>query len=301
MSSFIKRLSIIFLSLAGLYSCGLKYPPPETPENFEIKRHKAVEEHIRKSLLSDSISYSSIAFGDTKTIKPASFRTLDSLFEIKYRNEQKMIYDRELDNIIATQRQLVSMDTAKINYLEFHVFSYQEGDSIRIVEAEVMMDRNLQVKNETILSTILIPKKMVENYKRYLFNESFLYPGSMSTLEEDQIYGFFKQEVNQRIGMEKDELILHILTIMDQAYRKKTVRTSELLVMQAKKEIEKISKELKIESVSEIYTDTSTIDGKQRGYYWFTLYVFDPSNPLTLQEYYFRFDELLRLESVHKL
>jgi hypothetical protein len=301
MSSFINHLSIIFLSLAGLASCGLKYTPPETPENFETKRHKAIEEHISKSLLSDSISYSSIAFGDTKTIKPTSFRTLDSLFEIKYQNEQKMIYDRELDEIIASQRQIVSQDTAKIQYIEFHVFSFKEGDSIRIVEAEVMLDRSLQVKDETILSTILIPKKMIENYKRFLFNESFLYPGSMSTLEEDQFYAFFKQEVNQVIGLDKDELIIHILTLMDLAYRKKSVRTNELLVMQAKKEIEKISKELKIESVSEIYLDNTNFDSKQRGYYWLTLYVFDPSNPLSLQEYYFRFDELLRLQSVQKL
>lgn len=292
---------IMYFFLSGLTSCGLKYTPPETPEAFEEKRHNAVESYIRKGLMSDSSSYSSIAFGETKTIKPASFRVLDSLFEVKYQNEQKMISDLELENIITAQRESIIKDTAKIHYLEYHVFSFVEGDSVRIVETEVTLDRSLKIKDQQIISTILIPKKMQENYKRYLFGESFLYPESMSTIEEDQFYAFFKNEINGRTGVQKDELILHTLSLMELGHKKKSVRTNELLVMQARKELQNISKEMKVESMSEVFSETSILSGTQKTIYWFTLYVFDPSEPLSLKEYYFRFDKLLRLETMQKL
>jgi hypothetical protein len=287
--------------LSGLVSCGLKYTPPETPEAFEAKRHKAVETFIRKGLMADSVSYSSIAFGETKTIKPASFRVLDSLFEVKYRNEQKMITDPELDNIIAAQRQSVINDTSKVHYLEYHVFSFTEGDSIRIVETEVTLDKSLNIEDQQITSTLLIPKKMQENYKRYLFNESFLYPESMSTIEEDQFYAFFKMEINNLTGSAKDELILHTLSLMELAYKKKSVRTNDLMVMQAKKELEKISKELRIESMSDVFSESNNSVEPNKTVYWFTLYVFDSAEPLSIKEYYFRFDNVLRLETMQKL
>lgn len=292
---------VLILLLGGMSACGLKYTAPETPEAFEEKRHKAVETYIRRGLMSDSITYSSIAFGETKTIKPASFRVLDSLFEVKYQNERKMITDPELDNIIAAQRESVINDTSKVQYIEYHVFSYNEGDSVRIVETEVTLDRSLLIKDQLINSTILIPKKMQENYKRYLFGESFLYPESMSTIEEDQFYAFFKNEINNRTGVQKDELILHTLSLMELAYKKKSVRTNDLLLMQVRKELLNISKELKIESISEVFSETVFSLGTEKTIYWLTVYVFDPAEPLVIKEYYFRFDELLRLETFHKL
>lgn len=292
---------IVLFFVSGLTSCGLKYTPPETPEAFEEKRHKAVETYIRKGLMSDSSGYSSIAFGETKTIKPASFRLLDSLFEVKYRNEQKMITDPELENIIAAQRESVINDTTKVQYLEYHVFSFQEGDSVRIVETEVTLDRSLTIKDQQVTSTILIPKKMQENYKRYLFGESFLYPESMSTIEEDQFYAFFKNEINSRTGIQKDELILHTLSLMELGYKKKSVRTNDLLVIQARKELLNISKELKVESMSDVFSETNNLTEEEKTIYWFTLYVFDPAEPLSIKEYYFRFDDLLRLQTMQKL
>lgn len=296
----LKIISFLFL-LSGLSSCGLKYSPPETPEAFEEKRHKSVENYIRKGLLADSITYSSIAFGETKTIKPASFRVLDSLFEVKYQNEQKLIVDSELDNIIENQRQKVLSDTTKVLYLEYHVFSFKENDSLRIVETEVTLDKSLAIKNQQVVSTLLIPRKMEENYKRYLFNESFLYPGSLSTEEEDRFYSFFKNEIGQLSGVAKDKLILHTLSLMELGYKKKSVRTYDLLLMQARKEIEKISKELKVESMSEVFSESNNVNGIEKTSYWFTLYVNDPAQLIGIQQYYFRFDELLRLEAMQKL
>jgi hypothetical protein len=293
-------ISIILLS--GITSCGLKYTPPETPESFESKRHSTIEGYIRKGLQSDSSTYSSIAFGQTKTIKPASFKMLDSLFEVKYQNEQKMITDPELDNIIATQRQLVANDTSKVQYIEYHVFSYREGDSVRIVETEITLDRFLAIRDQEIISTLLIPRRMEENYKRYLFNESFLYPGTMATIEEERFYGFYQNAIDNSSGLTKDELILHTLALMELGYRKKSVRTNDLLIMQAKKELEKISKDFKIEAMSEIFSEVSQNDDEQeKTIYWFTVYGYGPDNKVGLDQYYFRFDGLLRVETMQKL
>jgi hypothetical protein len=302
MNRLVSRFLLLSFLIALIASCGLHYTPPETPESFLDRRHNACEAYMNKNL-GDSIIYSSIAFGETVVIKPASYRSLDSLYLLKYSNEKKGVVDKELDEIIEHQRMVVQNDTNKVIYKEFHVFSIKEGDSLRIVQSEFKLDQSAFVRDFKILESVLIPKKHNERYKQYLFNESFIYPGIIATEEEERFYNFYKSPLAELSPLDKDNLINHTLNLMEIGYKKKTVRVQDLLQNQARFTLFKEYKAIYEEVFSEIFSK-NTIDeaGKETlDSYWFTYTLKDNDNPTKKTEYYFLFDAYLRLKTVTKL
>lgn len=308
MSNFPNLVRVFFpgaLTALLLHSCGLKYTPPETPWEFEERRHQAIEDYIRVNLDKDSASYTSIAFGETTVIKPTSFRILDSLYEKKYQNEKKGINDSALDEVIGNHRMKIKNDTNTVNYLEYHIFSYQEGesDSSRVVQTEILVNPEMKVIDQEIIETALIPKKKEEYYKKYIFEESFIYPGSVATSEEEKFYRYFKDASLTLNPVEKEQLLQHTLNLMELAFEKKSVRTSDLLISQARILLISNSKELPAEEFSDVFSTLETqIDGTEKlSSYWFTVNFVANETGENKQQYYFRFDPYLRLELMQKL
>ena len=302
MNRFVSRFLTLIFVIVLVTACGLHYTPPESPESFLERRHNACEAYLQKNL-GDSIVYSSIAFGETVVLKPASYRSLDSLYQLKYNNEKKGIVDKELDEIIEHQRMIVQNDTNKVIYKEYHVFSIKEGDSLRIVQSEFKVDQSATVRNFNILESVLIPKKHNERYKQYLFNESFIYPGIIATEEEERFYNFYKSPLAELSTSEKDNLINHSLNLMEIGYKKKTVRVQDLLHNQARFALFQEYKAIADESFSEIFSKNIVdAEGKETiDSYWFTYTLKDKDNPSKKIEYYFMFDVYLRLKTVTKL
>jgi hypothetical protein len=302
MNRFVSRFSALSILILVVSACGLHYTPPESPESFLDRRHNACEAYMKKNL-GDSIVYSSIAFGETVVLKPASFRSLDSLYQQKYNNEKNGTVDKELDEIIEGQRMIVQNDTNKVFYKEYHVFSIKEGDSLRIVQSEFKLDQGAMVRDFKILESVLIPRKHNERYKQYLFNESFIYPGIFATEEEERFYNFYKSPLAELSPLEKDNLINHTLNLMEIGYKKKTVRVQDLLQNQARFALFQEYKAISEETFSEIFSK-NTVDetGKESlDSYWFTYTLKDTENPSKKTEYYFLFDAYLRLKTVTKL
>jgi hypothetical protein len=293
------KLTFLFLPACItllLYSCGLKYTPPESAEEFQDRRHRTIERYFHQELLKDSLTYRSIAFGDTRTIKPTTFRTLDSLFEIKYQNEKKGVWDKELDAIIKEQQELVRLDTTQIVYLEYHVFSYPNNNAVQVVESEVLISRDLKIRDVTIQSIAQILPKDDERYKQFLFEESFVYPGTFATEEEELFYRYFKQAYYLTPEFEKDQVLAHILNLMEIGYKRKSIRTYDLLLMLARKDLVDQLKPLPYEKSSEIFTNVRTLEnGKEEIVnYWFSISYMDAKDNKR-REFYYEFDALLRM------
>jgi hypothetical protein len=296
MTKLLSYLIFLLGTLSALYSCGLRYTPPETAEEFQDRRHRAIERHFQQELTKDSLEYRSIAFGETTLIKPASFRTLDSLFEIKYQNEKKGIRDHELENIIKDQQDQVRQDTSLIIYREHHIFSYPYKDSIQVIETDVYINRELSIQNIDILSLALINRRNDERYKQYLFEESFVYPGTMATEEEEFFYRFFKQAHFNAPTYEKDALLDHILKLMEIGYKRKTIRTFDLLIIQARNSLTNQMKSLASEQISEVYTNVIALENGKEDIqkYWFSFSYVD-STLGKRRQFYFEFDPMLRI------
>lgn len=284
-----------FLFLLNLYSCGLRYTPPETPESFEQRRHLAIETHFTNQLQKDSLKYTSLAFGETTILKPASFKTLDSLFELKYQNEQKKITDKELEEKILFQREVLAKDTAKIIYLENHVFSFPEDSGYRIVEIDVRINKEMTILSEEVRTSYFVPKRHMERYKQFLFGESFLYPGTMATDEEEVFYQFYKNALLNNETTDSDAFLLHILELMEVGHKKKSIRTVQLLLFQARNVLSGQIQPLKEEIASDVYQifeDNDATNGKLTGYWFILSYAEKEGAPP--KQYYFKFDTYLR-------
>jgi hypothetical protein len=258
-------LTIFYLS----FSCGLKYEPKELPIEFLERRQSALKAHLLQEFAKTNQSYSPITFGKSKTIKPISHQKLDSLYEVKYKLEEANESTELLNEPIAMQRLIAVNDTNTVLYIEDHVFSILNGDTAEIYFGLFQLNPDLEVMDYELKESVFIPKNLLNSYKTYLFEESFLNPGYFPTVQEQDFYNLYKNHLSDIPASQKDQFIEHTLHVMQMAQNKGTLNTIPLL-----KEI--IIQHLHADSFSQAkhifpsideYTDT--VDGKKMvvGYY----------------------------------
>jgi hypothetical protein len=215
--------------LVAVYSCGLKYTPTESPEAFQFRRQQAVETYVQNEINSANLAYTSIAFGTTKTIKPASYKALDSLYNIKYENEKIGRKDPELERLIGNQRVIAQNDTNQVAYIEDHVFTLGKGDTIEFYSALFQLTKNMKIEDVKLQESVFLPKKFRSRYTQFLFEESFLDPGYEAMEEEKMFYRIYKGALTNLSSAEKDGFILHTLKVMTIAAKKNTLNNTTLL------------------------------------------------------------------------
>lgn len=244
------QLLLIFM----LSACGLKYTPPETPEAFELRRKKAVESYIQFSIKDQGLVYESIGFGQTQIVKPESYRTLDSLYALKLKNEQRGITsDPALEENIGVQRIIARNDTNRVIYIEDHVFSLSTDTSTEVYAANFQLTSDAVVSDMILRESTFLPKRDIERYKQYLFNESFLNPGLSPGSAETKFYSLFAARINELTGDQRDIEVRHMLEVMSIAHKRASLGPEGILKTLATMEI------LKNTSVSEIASPTSKI------------------------------------------
>ena len=207
-----------------MMGCGLHYTPPETPEAFEQRRHKAVETYVQNNTKQEGLSYESVAFGKTQIVKPSSYRLLDSLYAIKYSNEQRGLRtDAILEEQIGNQRIIARNDTNRVLYIENHVFALTSDTTTEIYAADFQLSSEAVVNDMIIRESTFLPKRDTERYKQYLFNESFLNPGSQASTSELRFYTLFTNHFNELSKDERDLEVKHMLLIMEIAQKRSSL------------------------------------------------------------------------------
>lgn len=216
---------ILFIALlTTLSGCGLHYTPPETPEAFEARRHKAVETYVQSNTKKEGLIYESVAFGKTQIVKPSSYRLLDSLYAIKYKNEQRGIRtDAILEEQIGNQRIIARNDTNRVLYIENHVFALTSDTTTEIYAADFQLSSEAVVNDMIIRESTFLPKRDTERYKQYLFNESFLNPGSQPSTSELRFYALFTNHFNELSKGQRDLEVKHMLLIMEIAQKRSSL------------------------------------------------------------------------------
>lgn len=220
---FFSCLSII------LSSCGLKYTPTETREDLSSKRKTTIEQYIRDSYKDTSVVYQSLLYGATTVVKPYNHRRLDSLYQIKYDNELRGKYDKELEEKINNQRHVVHSSNEKVSYVEHHVYNIATPENANIYYVDVKMNHLSEVVNFEITENFVLPSTLLASFKSYLTRESIVYPNFAPTNEELQFYDFFEQALTQKSIAEKDSFMTHMLTIFLLARNTRTIDIKLLL------------------------------------------------------------------------
>ena len=229
MKSLIKSLLYSFLLVTLVASCGLKYTPTETRESFFQKRQGKISDYILNQMNGQTLSYTSIAYGKTTVLKPISYKALDSLYELKYQNELKQIKDMRLEEIINNQRQIALNDTAKVLYLENHVFSLGNADTITFYNTIFHLTSDIKISDVEIKQSVFLPAKYSELYRKYLFEESYLSAVNFASEQEKKFYQKYKDELENRSIAQQDAFVLHSLKLMELSARIRTTSNRELL------------------------------------------------------------------------
>jgi hypothetical protein len=283
------RFLRVFSLLVILSSCGLKYTPVETPDQFEERRHKIIENYVKSSLQEDSTYYCSEAFGDFTLLKPVSYKVLDSLYELKYQAEKTGITNKDLNEQIEFQKMVIDRDTNKVKYAEDHVFSIKSMDSVQMIISNLILDHQLNVLQFSVKDLVEIPNKYKTYYRSYLFSESFIYPGIQATEEEARFYDFYRSGMNTKGESEKKEILDQMLVVMDLGYKKKTLQTVELLKYLCRIRLSNSTKELPSETMANVY-QLENENGEMNGY-WLIL---EFKSNGKLQQWYFEYDLYMR-------
>lgn len=241
MKSLFKSLLYTLILVTLVVSCGLKYTPTETRESFFQKRQEKISDYILNQMNGQTLSYTSIAYGKTNVMKPISYKALDSLYELKYQNELKQFKDMRLEEIISNQRQIALNDTAKVLYLENHVFSLGNADTIAFYNTIFQLTSDVKISDVTIKQSVYLPAKYSGLYRKYLFEESYLSAYNLASEQEKKFYQKYKDELENRSIAQQDAFVLHTLKLMELSARIRKTSNRELLTELAIQLLPKIS------------------------------------------------------------
>lgn len=214
----------LFSMLLSLVGCAdLKYTPQVPPENRQLQRQKAIETRIQEEFKDQNLKYKSIAFGQTVTVKPPSFAKLDSLYEIKYRLESTGKRDARLDENIGIQRMICQNDTARILYMEEHVFSLSSDSISEVFSGTFSLNSRNEIQKVEFKESYVIPSNLSIFYSYYVLNESFMWNSPQPTQEENDFYLIYKTRAAQLFGKQKEDFIIHTLNMMKIAKNKRSL------------------------------------------------------------------------------
>lgn len=224
----IRLLSFLTIILC-LGSCGLRYEPQTPPEDRQLERQKVIENDIRTEFEAKNMTYKSLAFGKTVTVKPPSFIKLDSLFELKYQLEQSGRSDKNLDEKIGVQRLICQTDTNEILYMEEHVFSLTKDSVAEVLSGNFALNSRNVIKNVEFTQSYVIPADLVSYYTDYVLNESFIYSAAAPSAQESDFYDLYKTQAGTLFGAQKEAFIVHTLKLMKIARTKRSLEKQMFL------------------------------------------------------------------------
>lgn len=283
------------LFLALLTGCGLKYQPQTPPETRQLQRQDVIEAKIQEEFAARGMKYKSIAFGNTVTVKPASFIKLDSLFEQKYQLELQGKTDRKLDDNIQIQRLICQNDTNEILYMEDHVFSLQKDSTAEVFSGKFALNARNELRDVQFTQSINLPADLVQYYTYYILGESFIHPAPGDS--EMDFYQLYKSREAVLTGGERDKFLNHTMTLMKIARTRRSLEKQMFLEELSKREIQGKRTDYKDEvfpSVSEVVKANNEVD------YYMVVYQFSRKTGETSyvkEKYELRFDTYLMLIS----
>ncbi len=221
---------IAFASFVLLLSaCGLKYTPPETREDVAENRKTSISQYIRDSYKDSSVVYQSLVFAPPTVIKPYHHRQLDSLYEIKFDNEQRGRFDKGLEEKINNQKIVIANSSEKVQYIEHHIYSIQTEGKSNIYYTDIHFDSKNAISLFTITQTYEFPSNLLSIFKSYITRESIVYPNYGPTNEEQNFYDFFESELAKRPSYQHNEFMTHMLNVFLLARNARSLETKTLL------------------------------------------------------------------------
>lgn len=285
------RLIGIFSVVVLFSACrSLTYIPSETPEQQDEVRKLSVLQQLDGSFKQINKQFKLLAYGQTTTVKPDSYRKLDSLFNLKYNLGGK--YNPQLEEAIQHQQAVISTDTLHVVYQTQVWYEITDDSTFEFIQATITTNKTNKIEHVTANDDFNTDSADVHWAEAYMKETDFVQNRSSISSAEDKFFDFYKAKSAQLKGPEKDTFMVHTFHIMSLAHTAGTLSTELLLQSLAKEEINRLmpgtdstAYELKSEEVS----DTGDNNKSTFDYYQVTATFKDG------REFLFRYDEYLQL------
>jgi len=227
------KLQIVsYLIISSLISCGLKYTPQESvmsEENKSVIRKTKVEQYIWDSYKTTQNKYQPIVFAPTTIIRPKAYQQLDSLYELKYFNEQIGKYSVTLEQQISKIKTEIASSKQRIVYIEHHLYAIQNEKKTDIYYADIHFDSQENITDFEITKHNEINSTFLPIFKSYITHESIIHPNYQPSEEEEEFYNFFNQELNERNSYQQNNFLNHILKILYIARQIQSIETKYII------------------------------------------------------------------------
>ena len=216
----------LLLLLVQLTGCGLKYTPPQTLESIEEDRRFALQEQLHKDFSSIGKKYTPLTYGEPMVVKPDSYRKLDSLYGVKYRNVQKR---PDLEQQISRQQAIIGNDTTPVLYVETHWYELAQDSTFEYLTSEISMKKDNSIAFVKNLDYFQTSKKYAPYARIFMKEESLLSPGMQPSDNEISFYTAYKTKASTLKGAAKDDFLAHTFQLMESAKKLATLSTEALL------------------------------------------------------------------------
>ena len=196
-------------------------------ESLEEERRFALQEQLFNDYKSIGKHYKPLTYGELTVVKPDSYRKLDSLYEVKYRNRHREM--PELEEEIGVQKAIIDNDTNRILYVETHWFELSQDSTYEFFISEISLTKDNRIYDVRNLESFQTEKQYVRFAELFMKEESLL-NGEFGVLpEENTFYNFYKNRAAALSGVEKDRFLAHTFDLMRSAEAIGTLSTEALL------------------------------------------------------------------------
>ncbi len=217
------------LSLGVTSACGLKYTPPTTKSDLIVNRQTRVSNYIQESYKDSSITYQSISFAQPTVVKPYIYEQLDSLYEIKYANEQRGKYDKSLEEKISNQKIVIQSSNQKIKHVEHHVYAMQKPTISYIYFSDIYFDNNGKIVDYITTNNYEIPTVRLSLYKSFILGESLIQSGYQASEGERKIFNLLHDELDRSTEYQKSDYAIQLTNVLYIIKQTKAVDTKSIL------------------------------------------------------------------------
>jgi hypothetical protein len=262
----LSNIILIVLFLAAMSSCytSSSKTSSRTIASRQEQRHNAIIKEVRRDLKVGE-RYLNYGFGNERTIKPNSFRRLDSLYNAYFEEEQKVASSRNvlirLRNEIEDEKGRVMQDTIHFQFEIGHFFGVSSGDTATIIHANFLLNNQNEVIHVDIQYLFKIHLRLTQFYQAYIRRESFIDFGFAPSREEDQFYNFFDAIADKLNNFEsRGNFIGHMLHVMRAAQQQRGLNTEPLIKQHIINIITGNSREYRSVRWSRVYTNLGEND-----------------------------------------
>lgn len=212
MKYYLPLIPLLCLFLVG--SCGLKYDPTPLNEHTTESRRMILQSKLKSDFEKEGKKYISLAFGESVVQKPVAYKTLDSLFQLKYYANLNGLNPKQYDNQIEVQQAVIQTDTSRIKYIETNFMELKQDTLCEFLVAECVLTKTGELLNFSVLDDFTTSTKYERFAQLYMKEENFSGYGSEVAQEDLRFYSYVKNHAANLVGKERDAFLIHVFHLM---------------------------------------------------------------------------------------